>query len=104
MLSHDFIIFSDCEIKRDDDARIHKVFQDPKAQHLLVCMMSKETYYITRGGQKRPQPRLLSKLKGHLVDSVAWNLEEQTDQTTGSILFGTSEGQNNITITIALVY
>ena len=60
--------------------------------------MSKETYYISRGGHKRPQPRLLTKLKGHLIESVAWNLEEQTDQTTGAILFGTSEGNCLITM------
>ena len=82
-----------CEIKREDDARIQRVYQDPKAQHLLVCMSSKETYYLSRGGgPKKPQPRLLPKLKGHLIESVAWNMEEQTDQTTGAILFGTSEG------------
>ena len=81
-----------CEIRREDDAHIHKIFQDPKAQHLLVCMVSKETYYVPREGPKRPQPRLLQKLKGYLIESVGWNMVEQSGQSTGAILFGTNEG------------
>ena len=41
----------DFEIKREDD-RIHRVFQDPSGQHLLVCMSSKECYYLGRGGKR----------------------------------------------------
>ena len=83
-----------CEIKREDDVRIHKIFQDPKAQHLLICMESKESYYVPRGGPKKPQPRPLPKFKGHLIESVAWNKVEQSDrdQTTGAILLGTNAG------------
>ncbi len=40
------------EIKREDD-RIHKLFQDPTGQHLLVCMQgSKDCYYLGRGGKR----------------------------------------------------
>ena len=81
------------EIKRDDDVRIQKMFQDPKSHHLLVCMESKEMYYIARGGAKKFQPRLLSKFKGHFVESVAWNKTELSEASTGAILLGTNNGK-----------
>ena len=56
-------------------------------------MESKESYYLTKGGAKRPQPRLLPKLKGHLIESIAWNKTEQTEQSTGAILIGTNAGK-----------
>ena len=56
-------------------------------------MESKESYYLTRGGAKRPQPRLLPKLRGHLIESIAWNKTEQTEQSTGAILIGTNAGK-----------
>lgn len=81
-----------CEIKRDDDVRIHKMFQDPRSHHLLVCMESKEMYHIARGGVKKTQPRLQPKVKGHLVESVAWNKHETSEHSTGAILLGTNNG------------
>ena len=80
------------DIKRDDEAKIHKLFQDPLAQHLIVSMDSKEAYYIGRGGPKKPQPRILPKLKGHQFESVAWNKLDRTEHSTGPILLGTSMG------------
>lgn len=59
-------------------------------------MSSKETYYIPRGGAKKPQPRLLPRLKGYLIESIAWNNEEGNEQSTGAILFGTNEGIGSI--------
>ena len=87
-----FLFFSVCEIKRDDDVRIHKMFQDPKSNHLIVCMESKEMYHIARGGVKKAQPRLLARVKGHLVESVAWNKLETSEHSTGAILLGTNNG------------
>ena len=81
---------TDHEIKREGD-RIHQLFQDPTGRHVLVCMESKECYYIGRSG-KRSSPRTLAKVKGHLIESVAWNYGDQTDQGTGPILLGTSTG------------
>ena len=87
------IFFAVCEIKREEDIRVHKIFQDPQAQHLLVCLESKDTFYISRGGTKRPQPRPLPKFKNTLLESVAWNKIEQTDSSTGAILVGTNQGK-----------
>jgi hypothetical protein len=81
------------EVKVQDGDRIHRIFQDPLAQHLLICYESKECFYVgrTRPG-KRAIPRLLPKVKGHLFESIAWNRVEQTDSATGPILLGTSDG------------
>ena len=79
-----------------DGDRIHRIFQDPLAQHLLICYESKECFYVgrTRPG-KRAIPRLLPKVKGHLFESIAWNRVEQTDSATGPILLGTSDGETS---------
>ena len=58
-------------------------------------MESKEAYYVSRGGPKKPQPRLLQRFKGFFVESVAWNKTELSDQSTGPILLGTSSGNVN---------
>ena len=42
---------------------------------------------------KRAIPRLPPKVKGHLIESVAWNKVEQTDYATGPILLGTNNGE-----------
>ena len=69
------------------------MFQDPSGQHLLVCMESKECYYIGSRVSKRAQPKPLQKIKGHLIESVAWNKVDQTEQSSGPILLGTSTGE-----------
>ena len=56
-------------------------------------MESKECYYIGSRMPKRSQPKPLQKVKGQLIESVAWNKVEQSDQSTGPILLGTSTGQ-----------
>ena len=80
------------EIKRDDD-RVQKVFQDPTGVHLLVCMKSRECYYIGKASRK-PQPRLLPKVKGQVIESVAWNKLDMREPGggTGAILLGTKNG------------
>ena len=89
---HTIILFTDVEIKREGD-RIHRVFQDPTGQHLLVCMESKECYYIGSRLPKRSQPKPLQKVKGQLIESVAWNKVDQSEHSTGPILLGTSTGE-----------
>ena len=80
------------EIKREDD-RVRKVFQDPTGAHLLICMKSRECYYIGQAS-KRPQPRLLPRVKGQVIESVAWNKYEMKESGggTGAILLGTAQG------------
>lgn len=84
------------EIKREDD-RVRKVFQDPTGAHLLISMKSKECYYIGQAS-RRPQPRLIPKVKGQVIESVAWNKLEMSEQNggTGAILLGTTQGKSKI--------
>ena len=81
------------ELKRPDDDKIYAMFQDPFAQHLLLSMArSNDCMYVGRG-PKRSVPRLhTTRLKGH-IESVAWNLQDQSEQTTGAILLGMSYGE-----------
>ncbi len=84
---------TDYEIKREDD-RIHKIFQDPTGNHLIVSMAtSKEAFYIGRATGKKTSPKPLVKVRGHLVESVAWNKLEGGENGTGPILIGTSTGR-----------
>jgi len=83
---------SDHEIKSETD-RVRKVFQDSTGSHLLVCMKSKDCYYIGQAS-RRPQPRLVPKIKNQVIESVAWNKLELKESTggTGAILLGTGQG------------
>ncbi|KAL5480111.1 hypothetical protein EMCRGX_G023733 [Ephydatia muelleri] len=76
------------EIKKDSD-KIRRVFQDPLGHHLIVSMDSKECHYLGKGDKRVILSS--SKLKGH-IESVAWNLLDETERTTAPILLGTSNG------------
>lgn len=67
---------------------ISRMFLDPTASHLLICTSLGENYYLHT--QSR-QPRLLSRLRGVSIDSVAWNPSLPTS-TTREILVGASDG------------
>lgn len=76
-------------------ARIHSIFLDPTGQHLLISIVSRDgltpvdTLYLPLRSNK---PKSTSKLKGHLVTAVGWNVRNQSDSVTGPILIGTSKG------------
>jgi hypothetical protein len=58
------------------DQWIHKVFIDPGGRHSLatICsIVSADTYYILGKWKK---PRVISRLKGMTVNSVAWNRQQ----------------------------
>ncbi|KAF6767215.1 Clathrin, heavy chain/VPS, 7-fold repeat [Kalmanozyma brasiliensis GHG001] len=48
----------------------YKMFADPSGLHLLLAMRNGDNYYWASGWRKA---RLLPKLKGHIIESVAWN-------------------------------
>ncbi|KAK3737231.1 hypothetical protein QZH41_010859 [Actinostola sp. cb2023] len=77
------------EISRRMDDTVYKIFLDPTARHLIVCMNSQELYYLARNSKK---PKPLTKLRGHLVSAVAWNKSKLTESTTQTILLGTTKG------------
>ncbi|XP_064195688.1 vacuolar protein sorting-associated protein 18 homolog [Anguilla rostrata] len=77
------------ELGRKDEAKVHKLFLDHTGSHLVICLSTSECLYLNRNTQK---VRSLSRWKGHLIDSVAWNRLLGTEASTGPILVGTSLG------------
>lgn len=67
---------------------IRRMFLDPSASHLIVTTTSGENYYLHT--QSR-QPKALSRLKGVIVESIAWNPSLPT-ASTREILVGASDG------------
>ncbi|XP_027053569.1 vacuolar protein sorting-associated protein 18 homolog [Pocillopora damicornis] len=74
--------------KRMDDS-VHRIFMDPTARHLIVCMKSQESFYLARNSKK---PKPLAKMKGHLINAIAWNKSKLTESSTQTILLGTTKG------------
>ncbi len=58
----------------------HKMFADPSGVHLLLAMRNGDNYYWASGWKKA---RLLPKLKGHIIESVAWNRDSQGSSSSG---------------------
>lgn len=66
---------------RTGDQSIHSVFVDPGGSHCIATIVGEggaETFYIHA---KWSKPRVLSKLKGLLVNAVAWNRQHITEGT-----------------------
>ncbi|XP_070796134.1 vacuolar protein sorting-associated protein 18 homolog [Pituophis catenifer annectens] len=78
------------ELGRKDEANVYKLFLDHTGSHLIIALNSSECLYLNRSTQKI---RLLSRWKGHLIESVGWNKIFGTEINTGPILVGTSQGQ-----------
>ncbi len=87
----------------------HRMFSDPSGKHLLLSMKSGENYHWTSGWKKA---RLLNRLKGLIIESVAWNRDAAQRSarrpngpagagtgraagtiSTGEILLGTRNGE-----------
>ncbi|XP_070564875.1 vacuolar protein sorting-associated protein 18 homolog isoform X2 [Ptychodera flava] len=77
------------ELSRSGEDKVHKMFLDPNGRHLIVSMTSQDVLYLSRSSKK---PRQLTKIKGLIIDSVAWNKASGGDNSTGEILLGTSKG------------
>nr|XP_022303010.1 vacuolar protein sorting-associated protein 18 homolog [Crassostrea virginica] len=77
------------ELPKALEDKVYRLFLDPTGKHLIICMESTENLYLSRNSRK---PRSIGKLKGHLINAVAWNLQNTNENTTGAILLGTSRG------------
>lgn len=69
----------DLSAGRPGEQSIHKVFVDPGGSHCIATVVGNggaDTYYMHA---KWAKPRLLSKLKGLLVNAVAWNRQQITE-------------------------
>lgn len=78
---------------RTGDQSIHRVFVDPGGSHCIATIVGDggaETFYIHGKWNK---PRVLSRLKGLVVNAVAWNRQQITEASTKEIILGTDNGQ-----------
>ncbi|KAG7654035.1 Clathrin heavy chain/VPS 7-fold repeat [Arabidopsis suecica] len=97
IIRHDFGLAGSSEIDlavgRTGEQSIHKVFVDPGGSHCIATVTGvggAETFYTHA---KWPKPRVLSRLKGLVVNAVAWNRQQITEVSTKEIIVGTQDGQ-----------
>jgi hypothetical protein len=83
------------KIKAEESNRIHKIFLDPRGNHIIITFTNGNNYYINKKFNKFHQ---LSKLKGLIIESLAWNPinlilpNHLAEQSTRKILIGTNRG------------
>jgi len=82
-------IIDEIPISKGSDDQIHKLFLDPSGNHLIISMSNEDNYYIFLKWQK---PKMLSKMRGILIESVAWNKNGDATSTK-EILIGSSKGK-----------
>mgnify|MGYP004711806785 CR=1 FL=1 len=76
----------DLSAGRPGDQSIHRVFVDPGGSHCIATIVGPggaDTFYTHA---KWTRPRLLSKLKGLIVNAVAWNRQLITEGKNSSFL------------------
>ncbi|KAI3997302.1 hypothetical protein MKX01_009146 [Papaver californicum] len=78
---------------RTGEQPVHRIFVDPGGSHCIAVVFSGgdvDTYYTHA---KWSKPRILNKLKGVVVNTVAWNRQQITEASTREIILGTDSGQ-----------
>ncbi|KAK4489030.1 hypothetical protein RD792_004822 [Penstemon davidsonii] len=97
VIRHDFGVGDSFDIDlsagRPGEQSIHKVFVDPGGKHCIATVVgggTSDTFYTHA---KWAKPRILSKLKGLVVNSVAWNKQLITEASTREFIIGTDNGQ-----------
>ncbi|GBG85891.1 hypothetical protein CBR_g40703 [Chara braunii] len=73
---------------------VHKVFVDPSGRHIIATIRNvagaAETHYLhSRWKKSRP----LNRLRGMLINAVAWNKVQVSDVSTSAFVVATSAGQ-----------
>ncbi|CAG9857094.1 unnamed protein product [Phyllotreta striolata] len=82
-------------LKYTSTSRLVNLFLDPTGNHLLLTLVPKgpdgapELLYLSK---KLDKVRTTTKFKGNEFTEVAWNPLNESDNTTGLILLGTSKG------------
>ncbi|KIW12474.1 hypothetical protein PV08_09751 [Exophiala spinifera] len=74
--------------KTSEVGLIRRMFLDPSASHLIISTTLGENFYLH---SQSKQPKSLSRLKGVLIESVAWNPSQPT-ASTREILVGATDG------------
>ncbi|TVU43036.1 hypothetical protein EJB05_09469 [Eragrostis curvula] len=78
---------------RSGDHAVHRVFLDPGGKHCIATVVhpgGAETFYHHA---RWPRPKLLPRLRGLLVNAVAWNRQSITEASTKEVILGTETGQ-----------
>ncbi|KAF5180254.1 Vacuolar sorting protein [Thalictrum thalictroides] len=97
VIRHDFGIGDSFELdlstSRTGEQPVHRVFVDPGGCHCIATVLSSgdaETYYTHA---KWSKPRIINKLKGLIINDVAWNKQQITEVSTREIILCTDNGQ-----------
>ncbi|KAL4308069.1 hypothetical protein GQ457_01G001460 [Hibiscus cannabinus] len=97
IIRHDFGVGDSTEfdltVGRPGEQSIHRVFVDPGGCHCIATVVGSggaDTFYTHA---KWPKPRVLSRLKGLVVNAVAWNRQHITEASTREVILGTENGQ-----------
>ncbi|XP_024020984.1 vacuolar protein sorting-associated protein 18 homolog [Morus notabilis] len=97
IIRHDFGVGDSYEIDlsggRPGEQSIHRVFVDPGGSHCIATGVGNgvsDTFYTHAKWNK---PRVLPKLRGLLVNAVAWNRQQITEASTKEVILGTDNGQ-----------
>ncbi|RVW37631.1 Vacuolar protein sorting-associated protein 18-like [Vitis vinifera] len=97
IIRHDFGVGDsydiDLSVGRTGEQSIHRAFVDPGGSHCIATVVGNggaDTYYTHA---KWSKPRVLSKLKGLVVNTVAWNRQQITEASTREVILGTDNGQ-----------
>ena len=68
---------------------IHSLFMDPLGVHIVISFISGDNFYLNASVER---PVALSKMKGVVISSIAWNQNNKSRTGTGSILIGNVSG------------
>ncbi|KAG0263918.1 hypothetical protein DFQ27_001570 [Actinomortierella ambigua] len=82
----------DIEIPRKvAEGRIYKMFFDPTGRHLIITTETGDNYYLF---EKWKKAKLLSKIRGVVIESIAWNRshDRPADSSTRAFLIGARSG------------
>ncbi|CAI9275519.1 unnamed protein product [Lactuca saligna] len=97
LIRHDFgggdSYDTDLSTGRAGEQSIHRVFVDPGGSHCIATVIGtggSDTYYMHA---KWSKPRVLVKLRGLVVNAVAWNRQQITEVSTREVILGTQNGQ-----------
>ncbi|XWS68577.1 hypothetical protein CRYUN_Cryun04dG0102200 [Craigia yunnanensis] len=96
VIRHDFGVGDSYDIDlsagRPGEQSIHRVFVDPGGSHCIATIVGSggaDTFYTHA---KWTKPRILSRLKGLVVNAVAWNRQQITEASTREVILGTDNG------------
>eukprot|EP01134_Creolimax_fragrantissima_P002706 CFRG2706T1 len=84
----------DIQLAMKSSDTVHKLFLDTSGQHLLIALASADCMYLHGASQKA---KILSKLKGHLIEAVTFNRNRENHSVGGSYssnVSGTSNPQS----------